>query len=95
MTSRRDYPLTSPSRALGPLVIVTSVIGSTGRRGGVEEEVEGVPSPESLLIANGALGDISALAFELELCITVGTVARTGIPTGMGIQELRPLIAFP
>ena len=29
MTSRRDYPLTSPSRALGPLVIVTSLIGST------------------------------------------------------------------
>jgi hypothetical protein len=30
MTSRRDSPLTSPSRALGPLVIVTSLIGSTG-----------------------------------------------------------------
>jgi hypothetical protein len=29
MTSRRDYPMTSPSRALGPL-IVTSLIGSTG-----------------------------------------------------------------
>jgi hypothetical protein len=29
MISRRDYPLTSPSRALGPLVIVTSLIGST------------------------------------------------------------------
>jgi hypothetical protein len=31
MTSRRDYPLTSPSRALGPLVILTSLIGSIGR----------------------------------------------------------------
>jgi hypothetical protein len=50
-----------------------------------EEEVEEVPSPESLLFANGALGDISGLAFELELYITFGTVARTGMPAGMGM----------
>ena len=61
------------------------------RRGGVEEEVEEVPSPESLLIANGALGDISGLAFELEVYITFGTVARTRMPAGIGMQELRPL----
>jgi hypothetical protein len=30
-------------------------------------------------------------AFELELYITFGTVARTGMPAGMGMQELRPL----
>ena len=29
MISRRDYPLTSPSKAFGLLVIVTSLIGST------------------------------------------------------------------
>jgi hypothetical protein len=63
----------------------------TQKRRDVEEEVEEVPSPESLLIANGALGDISGLAFELELYITFGTVARTGMPAGMGMQELRPL----
>jgi hypothetical protein len=36
MTSRRDYPLTSPSRALGPLVIVTSLVRSTATDRDVE-----------------------------------------------------------
>jgi hypothetical protein len=38
MASRRDYPLTSPLRARGPLIIVTSLIGSTGYERGVQPE---------------------------------------------------------
>src|SRR5438477_9155807 len=57
LTSRRDYPLTSPSRALRPLVIVTSLIGSTGLRSLCDHVFDSIATlwPKKLTQPFGAL----------------------------------------